>query len=73
MIVAIMQPYFLPYIGYYQLIFSVDRFVLLDNVQYTKRSWINRNRILVNSKDRLFTIPIKYEKRSFHINQRYLS
>lgn len=71
--VAIMQPYFLPYIGYYQLIFSVDRFVLLNNIQYTKRSWVNRNRILVNEKDRLFTIPIKHEKRSFHINQRYLS
>lgn len=70
---AIMQPYFLPYIGYYQLIFSVDRFVLLDNIQYTKRSWVNRNRILVNAKEKLFTIPIKHEKRFFHINQRYLS
>ena len=42
-----MQPYLLPYIGYYQLITAVDTFVLYDNIQYTKR-WINRNRFLRN-------------------------
>ena len=44
--VAIMQPYFLPYIGYFQLIKSTDRFILFDDVQYIRHGWINRNRIL---------------------------
>jgi hypothetical protein len=44
--IGIMQPYFFPYIGYFQLIRSVDRFILFDNVQYIRHGWINRNRIL---------------------------
>jgi hypothetical protein len=44
--VAIMQPYFFPYIGYFQLIYATDRFILLDDVQYIRHGWINRNRIL---------------------------
>src|SRR3954471_10551580 len=44
--VAIMQPYFFPYIGHFQLIQSADRFILLDDVQYIRHGWINRNRIL---------------------------
>jgi len=46
MTAAIMQPYFFPYIGYFQLIQAVDRFILLDDVQYIRHGWINRNRIL---------------------------
>lgn len=46
--IAIMQPYFFPYIGYWQLIHSVDKFVIYDDVNYIKGGWINRNRILVN-------------------------
>ena len=45
---AIMQPYFLPYLGYFQLIHSVDTFVIYDDVNYIKGGWINRNRILGN-------------------------
>jgi hypothetical protein len=56
---AIMQPYFLPYIGYFQLMNAVDKFVVLDDVNFINRGWINRNRILVNGKDHLFTIPLK--------------
>ena len=41
-----MQPYFFPYIGYWQLIHAVDRFVLFDDAQYMRHGWINRNRIL---------------------------
>jgi hypothetical protein len=41
-----MQPYFFPYLGYFQLIHAVDRFVLFDDVQYIQSGWINRNRIL---------------------------
>jgi hypothetical protein len=43
---AIMQPYFFPYIGYWQLIHAADRFVLFDDAQYMRHGWINRNRIL---------------------------
>ena len=56
---AIMQPYFLPYIGYYQLINSVDKFVFYDDVSFIKQGWINRNKIKVNGKDYMFTIPLK--------------
>jgi hypothetical protein len=47
--IAVMQPYFFPYIGYFELIKSVDRFYFLDNVQYIKQSWMNRNRIRANN------------------------
>jgi hypothetical protein len=46
MTAAIMQPYFFPYIGYFQLIQAADRFILFDDVQYIRHGWINRNRIL---------------------------
>ena len=46
MTVAIMQPYFFPYIGYFQLIQAANRFILFDDVQYIRHGWINRNRIL---------------------------
>lgn len=56
---AVMQPYLFPYIGYVQLINAVDRFVLLDDVNYINKGWINRNRILVNGNEFTFTIPLK--------------
>ncbi len=55
--VAIMQPYILPYIGYFQLIKSVDSFVFYDDVNFIKKGWINRNRILINNQPSYFTIP----------------
>lgn len=56
---AIMQPYFFPYIGYFQLIAAVDLFIVYDNIKYTKKGWINRNRILRNGKDMMFSLPLK--------------
>jgi hypothetical protein len=56
---AIMQPYFLPYIGYFQLINAVDKFVLFDDVNFINRGWINRNRILVHGKAHIFTVPLR--------------
>ncbi|MBN2693426.1 WbqC family protein [bacterium] len=56
--VAIMQPYFFPYIGYFQLINSVDKFVIYDDVSFIKGGWINRNNILINNNKQLFTIPL---------------
>lgn len=55
---AIMQPYFFPYLGYWQLIQAVDRFVIYDDVNYIKNGWINRNRILVNNQPCYMTIPL---------------
>jgi hypothetical protein len=71
--VSIMQPYFLPYIGYFQLIKSVDEFILYDNIQYTKKGWINRNRILVNGSDRLITLPVKKDSDYLNIVDREIS
>jgi hypothetical protein len=55
---AIMQPYFLPYIGYWQLIQAVDKFVVLDDVNYINRGWINRNRISVSGEPYWMTLPL---------------
>lgn len=71
--VAIMQPYFLPYIGYFQLIKSVDEFILYDNIQYTKKGWINRNRILINGSDRLITLPVKKDSDYLNVVDREIS
>jgi len=70
---AIMQPYFMPYIGYFQLIHSVDEFIVYDNIQYTKKGWINRNRILTNERDRLFTLPIKKDSDYLNVVDRKLA
>lgn len=70
---AIMQPYFMPYIGYFQLINAVDTFVIYDNIQYSKRGWINRNRILVNGKDEFITLPLKKDSDYLNVVDRQLS
>jgi WbqC-like protein family/Acetyltransferase (GNAT) family len=55
---AIMQPYLFPYIGYFHLIAASHRYVFYDDVNFITRGWINRNRILVDGKDYLFTVPV---------------
>jgi hypothetical protein len=70
---GIMQPYFLPYIGYFQLINAVDVFVVYDNIEYTKKGWINRNRFLRNGQDVLFTIPLRKDSDFLNIKERYLA
>jgi len=71
--VAIMQPYFFPYIGYFQLINAVDEFIIYDNIQFTKKGWINRNRILVNGSDIYITLPLKKDSDYLDIKARFLS
>lgn len=44
--IGIMQPYFFPYIGYFQLISSVDKYIIYDNLSFIKEGWIMRNRLL---------------------------
>jgi hypothetical protein len=70
---AIMQPYFMPYLGYWQLISSVDEFVVYDNIEFTKKGWFNRNRILDGEHDRLFTVPIKKDSDYLNVVERRLS
>lgn len=65
-----MQPTFLPWLGYFSLIDSVDKFVFLDVVQFESRSWQQRNRILINSEARWLTVPTTLPSgRSTLINQ----
>jgi hypothetical protein len=71
--IGIMQPYFFPYIGYFQLIKSVDVFVVYDNIKYTKKGWINRNRMLQNGKDVMFSLPLKNDSDSLDVCERELA
>jgi hypothetical protein len=71
--IAIMQPYFLPYIGYFQLFKEVDEFVLYDKIKYTKKGWINRNRILTNNGIEYITLPLKKDSDFLMIYERELS
>ena len=64
-----MQPYLFPYVGYFQLINAVDKFVIYDDVNYIQRGWINRNNILVNGSGHLFTIPLKDASQNRLINE----
>lgn len=70
---GIMQPYFMPYIGYFQLIAAVDVFIVYDNIKYTKKGWINRNRMLVNGGDEMFTLPLKKDSDALNVVQRQLA
>ena len=64
--VAIMQPYFFPYLGYFDLIYSADLFIVYDTVQYIKQGWINRNRVLHPKKNGWLYISVPVNKNSFH-------
>lgn len=56
---GIMQPYFMPYLGYFQLMAAVDKYVIFDDVNYIKRGWSARNYILVNGRKHLFNIAVE--------------
>lgn len=73
MIAAVMQPYFFPYIGYFQLMHAVDTFVFFDDVQYINRGWVNRNRIRVRNEPAWLTMPVQRAPRDHTIvARRYL-
>jgi hypothetical protein len=69
MSIAIMQPYFAPYLGYFQLINEVDTFIFYDDVNFIKGGWINRNYITINDKLSRFTIPLKKSSSFKKINE----
>ena len=70
---GIMQPYFLPYIGYFQLLNYCDAFVLYDDIEYTKKGWITRNRIQFNGDIRLFSLNLKKDSDYLAIRDRSLA
>ena len=67
--IAVMQPYFFPYMGYFQLIDKVDIFVIFDDVNYIKGGWINKNRILQNGNLINITLPVQKASQNRKINQ----
>lgn len=73
MTLGVMQPYFLPYLGYWQLLARVDRFVVYDNIQYTKQRWINRNRYLREGRPAWFTVPLKRASDYLHVRDREIA
>jgi len=61
MLVAVHQPQYLPWLGYFEKILKADIFVLLDNVQFKKNEWQNRNRIKTAQGWQWLTVPVKYK------------
>ncbi len=68
-----MQPYFFPYLGYFQLIAAVDLFIVYDNIEYTKKGWINRNRIGRNGEPVTFSLPLKHAPDHLNVCERELA
>lgn len=64
-----MQPYFFPYIGYWQLINAVDEYVIYDDVNYIKGGWINRNRVLINGEAKYLNLQLKQASPNKKINE----
>lgn len=73
MTLAVMQPYFLPYIGYFQLLNAADRFVIYDNIEFSKKGWIHRNRILVNGKPAYISLPLRKDSDFLDVSGRFLA
>ncbi len=70
MIYGIMQPYFLPYVGYFSLIEYADRFIFFDTPQYISHGWVNRNRVLKQDGGYTYiTVPVKKAVRSAGIKE----
>ncbi|MCB4799688.1 WbqC family protein [Neotamlana laminarinivorans] len=70
--IAIIQPYVFPYLGYFQLINAVDEFILYDDVNFIKKGWVNRNKILVQEKGKIITFPCKNISQNKLIKDVYL-
>ena len=70
---GMMQPYFYPYLGYWQLMNCVDEYIIYDDVNYIKNGWINRNRIKVNGSPAYFGISVKKASQNRKINEHVIS
>ncbi|MBW8190817.1 WbqC family protein [Neiella marina] len=71
--IAIMQPYIFPYIGYYQLMESVDKFIIYDDINYINKGWIDRNRVLIHGKPQLFKLPLSKKSQNKTIAEHELA
>lgn len=71
--IAIMQPYFFPYIGYFQLLNYVDKFIIYDDVNYINKGWINRNKIIVSNQINYINVPLKKASQNKKINEIVIS
>lgn len=67
--IGIMQPYFFPYLGYWQLLNAVDTYIVYDDVNYIKGGWVNRNRICINGEPHYFTLRLSGASPYKHINE----
>lgn len=71
--IGIMQPYFFPYLGYWQLMNLVDAFVVYDNIEYTKKGWFNRNYYLCGNERHYFTIPLEKSSDFLEVREKKVS
>ena len=69
---AVMQPYIFPYLGYFQLLSAVDRFIFFDDVNFIKKGWIHRNQLLVSGQPHLFSVPLQRVSQNKLIKDTYL-
>lgn len=72
MVLAAHQPYFIPYLAYWQMINAVDLFLIADDYAFMKQGWINRNRILINGKPNYFRIEVDGQSSYRYINETML-
>ena len=69
-----MQPYFIPYTGYFRLFTQADQFVILDDVQFPRRGWVHRNRLTSNNHQlNWLTLPLKKVSQETKINKMVFS
>lgn len=66
---AIKQPYFMPYIGFWQEVKLVDKYVFFDDVNFINRGWINRNYILIGGQKQLFSLSLEDKSQNKLINE----
>ena len=69
MTLGVMQPYFFPYLGYWQLLNLVDTYVIYDDVNYIKQGYINRNSILLNGTSHQITLELIGASQNKKINE----
>ena len=73
--IAILQSNYIPWKGYFDIINMVDEFIIYDDVQYTKRDWRNRNRIMTRQGVQWLTVPVNIKGRLqllHHFVQEYM-
>ena len=70
--VAVMQPYFFPYVGYFNLLHACSKLIFLDNAKLNTRGWVCRNAISLQGKRHMFSVPLVGKSQNKDINQHQL-